>query len=203
MQKLLEGLHHFQTRIFASHQDLFERLAREQAPETLFITCSDSRISPNLITQTQPGELFILRNVGNLVPPCDSGDGMAAGIEFAVDRLRVRDIIICGHSNCGAMAAISSCQCLDHLPHRLLGRIGLAALRDALPRGDLSVQLGVFGLGPRQCLLYAQQLGAGVVELTAGLGLLDDPRHDGLGRPRRPCGALCHGYSHFGIDSRL
>lgn len=116
MQKLLEGLHHFQTQIFATHQELFERLAKEQAPETLFITCSDSRISPNLITQTQPGELFILRNVGNLVPPYDSTDGMAAGIEFAVNRLQVKDIILCGHSNCGAMKALLEPDQLAELP---------------------------------------------------------------------------------------
>lgn len=67
MQKLLRGLHHFQTTIFGSQRELFERLAQGQHPEVLFITCSDSRINPNLITQTEPGELFILRNAGNLV----------------------------------------------------------------------------------------------------------------------------------------
>jgi carbonic anhydrase len=104
MQKLIEGLHHFQQNVFGSQQDLFERLSRGQSPETLFITCSDSRINPNLLTQTQPGELFILRNAGNLIPPytINSG-GEAATIEFAVDALSVKDIIICGHSHCGAM----------------------------------------------------------------------------------------------------
>lgn len=106
MQKLVQGIHQFQTQIFRHHQELFERLGRHQNPETLFITCSDSRINPNLITQTQPGELFILRNVGNLVPPYESMGGMAAGIEFAVAGLQVRDIIVCGHSNCGAMQAL-------------------------------------------------------------------------------------------------
>ena len=116
MQKLLQGLHHFQTHIFASHRDLFERLGKDQTPETLFITCSDSRINPNLITQTQPGELFILRNVGNLVPPYESLGGTAAGIEFAVGNLQVKDIIICGHSNCGAMKALLEPHKLDELP---------------------------------------------------------------------------------------
>jgi carbonic anhydrase len=117
MQKLVQGIHQFQTRIFSSHKELFERLDRQdQAPETLFITCSDSRISPNLITQTQPGELFILRNVGNLVPPFESMGGMAAGIEFAVASLRVKDIIICGHSNCGAMKALLEPEELGELP---------------------------------------------------------------------------------------
>jgi carbonic anhydrase len=115
MQKLVQGIHQFQTQIFSSHKELFERLDH-QAPETLFITCSDSRISPNLITQTEPGELFILRNVGNLVPPYESMGGMAAGIEFAVASLHVKDIIICGHSNCGAMKALLEPGDLGELP---------------------------------------------------------------------------------------
>lgn len=116
MQKLVQGIHQFQTQIFSSHRELFERLDQDQEPETLFITCSDSRISPNLITQTQPGELFILRNVGNLIPPYESMGGMAAGIEFAVASLQVKDIIICGHSNCGAMKALLEPEQLGELP---------------------------------------------------------------------------------------
>lgn len=117
MQKLVQGIHQFQTRIFSSHRELFERLDRQdQNPETLFITCSDSRISPNLITQTEPGELFILRNVGNLVPPYESMGGMAAGIEFAVAGLQVKDIIVCGHSNCGAMRALLEPERTGELP---------------------------------------------------------------------------------------
>jgi carbonic anhydrase len=117
MQRLVQGIHHFQTRVFSTHKELFERLDQhDQAPETLFITCSDSRISPNLITQTQPGELFILRNVGNLVPTYECGGGMAAGIEFAVASLQVKDIIVCGHSNCGAMKALLEPDSLTELP---------------------------------------------------------------------------------------
>ena len=107
MQKLIDGIHHFQQSFFGSQQELFKRLAHGQSPETLFITCSDSRISPNLITQTEPGELFILRNAGNIVPPHGaSNGGEAATIEFAVAALGVRDIIICGHSHCGAMKGL-------------------------------------------------------------------------------------------------
>jgi carbonic anhydrase len=107
MQKLINGIHHFQDSIFGSQRELFERLAHGQSPETLFITCSDSRINPNLITQTEPGELFILRNAGNIVPPHGaSNGGEAATIEFAVAGLGVRDIIICGHSHCGAMKGL-------------------------------------------------------------------------------------------------
>lgn len=117
MQKLVQGIHQFQTQVFRSHQALFEELTvHGQKPETLFITCSDSRINPNLITQTGPGELFILRNVGNLIPPYEDMGGMAAGIEFAVEALQVRDIIICGHSNCGAMQALLDPAKLEGMP---------------------------------------------------------------------------------------
>jgi carbonic anhydrase len=103
----MQGLHHFQTAIFGSQRELFERLAKGQSPETLFITCSDSRIDPNLLTQTEPGELFILRNAGNLVPPYGASQGgEAATIEFAVAGLGVKEIIVCGHSHCGAMKGL-------------------------------------------------------------------------------------------------
>lgn len=117
MQKLVQGLHQFQSQVFSSHKELFERLEKGQSPETLFITCSDSRINPNLITQTGPGELFILRNVGNLVPRYDEHVGStAAAIEFAVAALKVKDIVICGHSNCGAMQAVLNPASLEALP---------------------------------------------------------------------------------------
>lgn len=107
MQKLIEGLHRFQSDLFGSQRELFERLAAGQHPEVLFITCSDSRINPNLLTQTEPGELFILRNAGNLVPPYGAAmGGEAATIEFAVAGLGVKDIIVCGHSHCGAMKGL-------------------------------------------------------------------------------------------------
>ena len=105
MQKLIQGLHEFQRSFF--ERDFFEGLAKGQAPETLFITCSDSRINPNLITQTAPGELFIVRNAGNIVPPHGPfPGGEAATIEYAVAVLKVKDVIICGHSHCGAMKAL-------------------------------------------------------------------------------------------------
>src|SRR5688572_13602836 len=117
MEKLIQGLHHFQTNIFSSHRQLFERLAREQKPETLFITCSDSRINPNLVTQTDPGELFILRNAGNIVPRADvAPGGEAATIEYAVAALGVKDIILCGHSHCGAMIGLLQPETVAHLP---------------------------------------------------------------------------------------
>ena len=79
MQKLIEGIHHFQSSLFSSQRELFERLANGQHPETLFITCSDSRINPNLITQTDPGDLFIIRNAGNIVPAHGAANGGEGG----------------------------------------------------------------------------------------------------------------------------
>ena len=107
MQKLVRGIHQFQKETFVPLQGLFEQLAKGQKPETLFITCSDSRIDPNLLTNSHPGDLFILRNAGNIVPPHGAGNGgEAATIELAVAGLGVKDIIVCGHSHCGAMGAL-------------------------------------------------------------------------------------------------
>lgn len=107
MKKLVQGIHQFQATIFSSQRELFKRLAEGQHPDALFITCSDSRINPNLITQTDPGELFILRNAGNIIPPYGaSNGGEGATIEFAVVGLGIKDIIICGHSLCGAVKAL-------------------------------------------------------------------------------------------------
>lgn len=117
MEKLVRGIHKFQNDCFSSHQELFKRLAKGQSPEALFITCSDSRISPTLLTQTQPGELFILRNAGNIVPPHRaSNGGEAATIEYAVLALGVKDIIVCGHSHCGAMKALLHPEDVEDLP---------------------------------------------------------------------------------------
>lgn len=110
MQKLIEGVHKFQVEKFGRYRELFRRLSREgQNPHTLFITCSDSRVLAELITQSQPGDLFVVKNVGNIVPPADvtgSTNSTAAAIEFAVEVLKVADIVVCGHSQCGAMEAL-------------------------------------------------------------------------------------------------
>jgi carbonic anhydrase len=117
MQKLVEGIHAFQTRIFGSQRELFARLAEGQHPEVLFITCSDSRIVPSLITQSKPGDLFVLRNAGNIVPPYNGGSGgEEATIEFAVAGLGVQDVVVCGHSLCGAMEALLRPEKLEGLP---------------------------------------------------------------------------------------
>ncbi len=117
MQKLVQGIHHFQVNIFSPQRELFERLATGQHPDALFITCSDSRINPNLITQTDPGDLFILRNAGNSVPPYGAANGgEGATIEFAVVGLGVKDIILCGHSHCGAIKGLLYPETLEDMP---------------------------------------------------------------------------------------
>jgi carbonic anhydrase len=117
MQKLIEGLHQFQESIFAPRREFFERLVHGQRPEALFITCSDSRVNPNLITQTEPGELFILRNAGNIIPPYGAANGgEGATIEYAVSALEVQDIIVCGHSGCGAMGGLLKPESLESMP---------------------------------------------------------------------------------------
>lgn len=117
MQKLISGLHHFQNNVFSTKKELFERLAKQQQPETMFITCADSRVVPNLITHTEPGDLFVLRNAGNIVPPNSKrGGGEAATIEYAVNVLNVKDIVICGHTECGAIGGLLNPKSLKDLP---------------------------------------------------------------------------------------
>jgi carbonic anhydrase len=104
VEKFLGGVSRFQKDVYPQHQDLFEKLAVGQRPGALFITCADSRIDPCLLTQTEPGELFICRVIGNIVPPYpDSLGGVSATIEYAVGVLRVPEIIVCGHTDCGVM----------------------------------------------------------------------------------------------------
>jgi carbonic anhydrase len=107
--ELLQRLQHFHADYFPLHQQRFQDLVEKgQHPKTLFIGCSDSRLVPYLLTGTGPGELFIVRNVGALVPPYDGSHGLhgtMAGIEFAVLQLKVERIIVCGHTHCGAIRA--------------------------------------------------------------------------------------------------
>jgi carbonic anhydrase len=117
VQRLIQGIHQFQNEDFRPLQGLFEQLAKGQNPDTLFITCSDSRIDPNLLTRSKPGDLFILRNAGNIVPPHGgASSGEAATIEFAVAVLGVKDIIVCGHSHCGAMRGLLQPEQIASLP---------------------------------------------------------------------------------------
>jgi len=107
MEKLIKGLRKFQSTYFSTHKELFEQLSLGQKPRILFITCSDSRIDPNLITNSEVGELFIIRNAGNIIPPYGAANGgEGAAIEYAVHALGIEEIIVCGHSHCGAMKGL-------------------------------------------------------------------------------------------------
>lgn len=135
MKKLVHGIIDFRKKLRPEYREIFTKLALGQSPDALLIACSDSRVVPNLFASTEPGDLFVFRNIGNLIPPCGA-DGVcasdqseAAAIEFALMQLNVSDIIICGHSECGAMHALLS------------GRENVSApnLRDWLRHGDRSL----------------------------------------------------------------
>ena len=107
MKKLIEGVEQFRSTYYAQNRELFEQLSHGQAPRVLFICCSDSRVAPNLITNTDIGELFVIRNAGNIVPPFGSANGgEGAAIEYAINALNIQQVIICGHSHCGAMKGL-------------------------------------------------------------------------------------------------
>jgi carbonic anhydrase len=117
VQQLVAGVHRFRHEVFREQQELFQKLAHGQEPQTLFITCSDSRIDPNLITHTDPGDLFVLRNAGNFVPAYGATNGgEVATIEFAVAGLGVRDIVVCGHAHCGAMKGLLHPEYVAEMP---------------------------------------------------------------------------------------
>jgi len=117
MKKLIQGIVDFRKNLTSERRELFAKLALGQKPDVLFIACSDSRVVPNLFASTDPGDLFVVRNMGNLIPPSslsEQDSSVSAAIEFAVQSLNVSDIVICGHSECGAMHALccglSTCQ---------------------------------------------------------------------------------------------
>jgi carbonic anhydrase len=124
MKNLFDGAVSFRKNDFQTHESLFANLSKEQKPHTLFIGCSDSRLVPSLITATDPGELFIIRNIANIIPPYIKGvdyPGISSAIEYAVLKLEVENIIICGHSNCGGCAALyKSDEEMKDLPHTKL-----------------------------------------------------------------------------------
>jgi carbonic anhydrase len=137
MKKLLNGLIEFRRNILPANRQKFAELARRQNPDALFISCSDSRVAPNWFASTDPGDLFVVRNVGNLIPCCGkdghstADESEAAAIEFAVLHLNVKDIIVCGHSDCGAMHALLQGRHRPTLPSNL---------RAWLRHGDISLE---------------------------------------------------------------
>jgi carbonic anhydrase len=117
-QKLLRGVRSFSADVFPAKREAYERLIRQgQSPHSLFITCADSRVEPAVITQSQPGEIFVSRNIGNLVPAYgEMMGGISAVIEYAVASLEVKQVVICGHSDCGAMKGLLAPETVAKLP---------------------------------------------------------------------------------------
>lgn len=118
MPKFAAGVVRFQRDIYPQKAELFTKLSTGQSPEALFITCSDSRVELSMLTQSEPGDLFVVRNAGNIVPPHSNSTGATtAAIEFAVTGLGVQHIVICGHTDCGAMKGAVAPEKLDAMPH--------------------------------------------------------------------------------------
>lgn len=154
MDKLLKGIVAFHQNVRPSYREKFAELALGQKPDCLFVACSDSRVVPNLFASTDPGDLFVVRNVGNLVPACNTQGittldrSVAVAIEFAVQVLKVRDIIICGHSECGAMRALLEPVAIDGIQHldawlshaQVARRRLLAGLNPAIPDAEFAGQ---------------------------------------------------------------
>ncbi|MEW2526370.1 carbonic anhydrase [Streptomyces sp. NPDC047071] len=174
MRHLAQGIDRFQREAFPARAGLFAHLATTHQPGTLFIGCSDARVVPELITQTDPGELFVIRTAGNLVPAHTPGaDGVAASIEYAVAVLGVRDIVVCGHSACGAMTALAEGHDLSGAPaiagwlrHADAARARTAATDDgpgtaALIRENVAAQLANLATHPS----VARALAEGSVRL--------------------------------------
>lgn len=117
MESILAGIERFQTRVFPDRREAFEALGAGQQPKILLVTCSDSRIDPSMVTQTDPGEIFVVRNAGNLVAPHSAAPSAeAATIEYGIEALGIPDIVVCGHTHCGAMAALGQPGSADGLP---------------------------------------------------------------------------------------
>ncbi len=118
MEYLGEGIRRFRTEIFPKNRELYESLAEKQTPYALFVTCGDSRIAPSILTNTDPGRMFVERTPGNIVPVYDetASVGVSASIEYSIAVLGVRDVVICGHSACGAMKGLLNPEHLNRLP---------------------------------------------------------------------------------------
>ena len=118
MQTIIQGISNFRGNVFPGQQDMYRRLVRDgQQPKALIIACADSRVAPEHITQTGPGELFVCRNAGNIVPPfAQQNGGVSSAIEYAVVALGVRDVVVCGHSDCGAMKGLMHPEVLENMP---------------------------------------------------------------------------------------
>jgi len=136
MHSIRKGVVTFQRYVFPQHKSLFKRLAKLQTPSAYFITCADSRVDPTLITHSSPGELFVDRNAGNFIPPFHGENASeAAGLEYAIEVLKIPNIIVCGHTDCGAMKAVLKPESIKHLPACAKWMVnGAQALREVTSR---------------------------------------------------------------------
>jgi len=189
VDRLLGGISQFQKHVYPKHQDLFEKLALGQRPDALFITCADSRIHPCLLTQTKPGELFICRVIGNIVPPYpDAVGGVSATIEYAVGVLEVQAVIVCGHTDCGVMkgalnpealadypnvtawlsyvsryAEVEQSDLLAHTEHNVIAQLKNLRTHPSvaarLEEGDLALHGWVYHIGSGQVTAYDEKTG--------------------------------------------
>jgi carbonic anhydrase len=148
-RRLLAGVGRFREDIRGEMSPLLERLAAGQAPHTMFVTCADSRVTPMLMTGSHPGELFIVRNIGALVPPAGhpSLNDEGAALEYAIEVLGVRNIVVCGHSKCGAMTALYGKQTPDGLPALRQWAAGAVELT-----GELSAHASL-GAATKSCVV--------------------------------------------------
>ena len=119
MDSIIQGISTFRAQVFPGQRRMYEQLVRDgQHPNALIIACADSRVSPEHITQAGPGELFVCRNAGNIVPPfAQQNGGVSSAIEYAVVALGVRDVVVCGHSDCGAMKGLMNPEALAKMPN--------------------------------------------------------------------------------------
>jgi carbonic anhydrase len=162
VDRIREGVRRFRTVVFPEKQELYESLAEKQRPYALFLTCGDSRIEPSLLTGTDPGQIFVERTPGNIVPVYDNtiSVGVSASIEYAVAILEVQDLIVCGHSACGAMKGLLHPELLDKIPATARW------LKYAQPAVEL-LQRDYLGMGDADRLKILTQLN--VVEQMAHL----------------------------------
>src|SRR5689334_7910807 len=143
VDKLLGGVSRFQKHVYPKHRDLFEKLARGQRPEALFITCADSRIDPCMLTQTKPGQLFICRVIGAIVPPYpDAIGGVSATVEYAVGILRTPEVIVCGHTDCGVMKGAMNSEMFESY-HSVASWLRYAKVESPEPEPDADTILRV------------------------------------------------------------
>lgn len=139
MKGIIDGVQRFRSEVYPDMADRFRELADGQSPEALFVTCSDSRVDPSLITQTDPGEIFVIRNAGNIVPTYGDEVSIDCAVEYAVAVLGVRDVIVCGHSGCGAVGGALAPDTLSSVPavQKWVGQAKASAVAVAeLPEGE-------------------------------------------------------------------